>query len=389
MKTTLSALALAATAAWLSMTHGIMGAGYDSPLTLRLKAQAEKGDAKAQFALGRIYDVGQGVSADKSEAARWYMRSAKKQYAPAQASLALLHFLGEGVGKSPRRASELIDLASKAEHNYNDKEKRHIASMRQKIKEAEPTYVRFHTNYDGVGRYGGSFQEGDIAKVTKKIDDNYFEASTNFDSENGRLARWDKVDVVTSEQANRRREEQNKERRAQTLAAERQDMTVAILESGLIKDEQSLEHLSTLQIEDHYKTAQRILQKRTRSAAARTSQPQPAAQYIYHRNRSGDVELVPVGAVWNGQVLKADRFGRITPEPIDAVPPPRRMSAITEVTPDAYGIGRNADDFGRPHTYRTRDGRSIGVYQDDVERDAYGPGVHADMFGRRVYDSEP
>jgi hypothetical protein len=69
--------------------------------------------------------------------------------------------------------------------------------------------------------------------------------------------------------------------------------------------------------------------------------------------------------------------------------PPGRMSGVTEVTPNAYGLGRNADGFGRPHTYRTRDGRSVGIFQDGVERDAYGAGVHADTFGRPVYDSQP
>jgi hypothetical protein len=60
------------------------------------------------------------------------------------------------------------------------------------------------------------------------------------------------------------------------------------------------------------------------------------------------------------------------------------------VSPNAYGLGVNSDEFGRPHTYRTRDGERLSpIFQGDVKRDAYGLGVHSDQFGRPVYDSKP
>lgn len=62
----------------------------------------------------------------------------------------------------------------------------------------------------------------------------------------------------------------------------------------------------------------------------------------------------------------------------------------TEVYPNAYGLGINADQFARPHVYRYRDGEAVSpIFQGDVKRDAYGLGVHADPFGRPVYDSTP
>jgi uncharacterized protein len=36
------------------------------------KAKAEKGDAGAQFNLGKMYDFGHGVTKDEAEAVKWY-----------------------------------------------------------------------------------------------------------------------------------------------------------------------------------------------------------------------------------------------------------------------------------------------------------------------------
>ena len=58
------------------------------------------------------------------------------------------------------------------------------------------------------------------------------------------------------------------------------------------------------------------------------------------------------------------------------------------VWPNAYGLGVNADQYGRPHTYQLQDGQQLDpTFQDGVKRNAYGLGVHQDQFGRPVYDS--
>ena len=59
-----------------------------------------------------------------------------------------------------------------------------------------------------------------------------------------------------------------------------------------------------------------------------------------------------------------------------------------QVTPNAYGLGVNSDQYGRPHQYRTQDGQVLDpIFNGGVKRDAYGLGVHMDQFGRPVYDS--
>jgi hypothetical protein len=68
----------------------------------------------------------------------------------------------------------------------------------------------------------------------------------------------------------------------------------------------------------------------------------------------------------------------------------RATGELLDVTPNAYGLGVNSDQYGRPHAYRTPDGDALpGVFTDGVRRDAYGLGAHADEFGRPLEDGEP
>ena len=70
--------------------------------------------------------------------------------------------------------------------------------------------------------------------------------------------------------------------------------------------------------------------------------------------------------------------------------PESQSNEFLDVKPNAYGLGVNADQYGRPHTYRTEDGQQLpGFFADGVRRDAYGLGVHADEFGRPLHDSKP
>ena len=60
------------------------------------------------------------------------------------------------------------------------------------------------------------------------------------------------------------------------------------------------------------------------------------------------------------------------------------------ITPNAYGPRVNADQYGRPQTYRTQDGQQLDpIFQGGVKQNAYGPGVGMDQFGRPVYSSPP
>jgi hypothetical protein len=60
-------------------------------------ARAERGDAKAQYNLARMYYRGQGVPQDYAAAARWSRKAADQGDAKAQYSLAYMYHQGQGV----------------------------------------------------------------------------------------------------------------------------------------------------------------------------------------------------------------------------------------------------------------------------------------------------
>ena len=75
-------------------------------ITVELRTNAEKGDAKSQFALGRIFDVGRGVKQDYAEAFRWYLKAAEQEHPLAQHMVGEMYRLGQGVAQSDAEAAK-------------------------------------------------------------------------------------------------------------------------------------------------------------------------------------------------------------------------------------------------------------------------------------------
>ena len=69
---------------------------YDTALK-EWRPLADQGDVKAQFNLGVMYQLGQGVPQDYAEAAKWYRLAADQGFAPAQFNLASMYIKGQGV----------------------------------------------------------------------------------------------------------------------------------------------------------------------------------------------------------------------------------------------------------------------------------------------------
>ena len=58
------------------------------------------------------------------------------------------------------------------------------------------------------------------------------------------------------------------------------------------------------------------------------------------------------------------------------------------VRPNAYGLGVNADQYGRPSSYQLQSGQQLDpIFNNGVKQNAYGPGVGQDQFGRPVYNT--
>ena len=73
-----------------------------------LFAEADSGNAEAQYWLGRIYDAGRLLPKDAEKSVHWYQKSAEQGYAPAEYFLCLMQANREELGseRCMRRAAE-------------------------------------------------------------------------------------------------------------------------------------------------------------------------------------------------------------------------------------------------------------------------------------------
>jgi TPR repeat protein len=76
------------------------------------RAAAEHGDADAQYALGTMYDEGQGVPRNYATAAKWYRRAAEQGDADAQSSLGLAYLNGHGTRRDDAKAFQWMGKAA-------------------------------------------------------------------------------------------------------------------------------------------------------------------------------------------------------------------------------------------------------------------------------------
>ena len=77
-----------------------------------IKAEAEKGEAAAQFQLGYNYHSGHGITQDFREAVKWYRKAAEQSYPSAQVKLYIMLRAGVGVEKDLTKAMEFLKAAA-------------------------------------------------------------------------------------------------------------------------------------------------------------------------------------------------------------------------------------------------------------------------------------
>jgi TPR repeat protein len=115
-------LSIAAVAALLALTSPAL-AGYDEGMAAykagdyaaalpELRAAADGGHARAQYALGSMYNEGKGVAPDAAQAAEWWNMAAEQNHAQAQFSLGVLYSSGKGVAKDNVAAHMWFSLAA-------------------------------------------------------------------------------------------------------------------------------------------------------------------------------------------------------------------------------------------------------------------------------------
>ncbi len=77
-----------------------------------LRQAALGGSAKSQYELGGLFEYGQGVKQNDSEAVYWYEKSAAQDFASAQYRLAILYDNGWGSPANKEKAFELYNAAA-------------------------------------------------------------------------------------------------------------------------------------------------------------------------------------------------------------------------------------------------------------------------------------
>ena len=78
-----------------------------------LLAQAEAGDAEAQYQVGQCYYHGEGVEKNLKEAVKWCQKAAKQEYAEAQFLLGSYYCQGIGIVQNCEKAFEWWEKAAK------------------------------------------------------------------------------------------------------------------------------------------------------------------------------------------------------------------------------------------------------------------------------------
>lgn len=73
---------------------------------------ADRGNAKAQFKLGKLYQSGMFVGTDPQKAFQLYTKAANQEYSPAQFELGLCYESGSGVVKDLQKAFQLYTKAA-------------------------------------------------------------------------------------------------------------------------------------------------------------------------------------------------------------------------------------------------------------------------------------
>ena len=86
---------------------------YNGVDVAAVRRQAESGNPESQSQLGVLYASGVGIAQDKTEAVRWYGKSAEQGFPLGQWNLAFMYLRGEGgVKEDPAKARELFQQAA-------------------------------------------------------------------------------------------------------------------------------------------------------------------------------------------------------------------------------------------------------------------------------------
>ena len=107
-----NSLSMSANEAYKIAADAYNAKDYDTALKYYQYA-AEKNDSQAQFSLGAMYAMGNGVTQNYAEAMKWYLKAANQGYASAQNNIGVMYMNGEYVKQDFTKAREYFSKAIK------------------------------------------------------------------------------------------------------------------------------------------------------------------------------------------------------------------------------------------------------------------------------------
>jgi TPR repeat protein/tRNA A-37 threonylcarbamoyl transferase component Bud32 len=138
-----------------------------------IRPKAEKGDADAQYELGRCYEEGNGVPKDARTAALWYKRASQQNHPEATLAFACCYRDGIGVPPDGNKAKQLYEKAAELGEAaaYIELSKMYCAPNDNKdLAEAERVLLKALAdgNMDAYSQLGAMFEaEGDLRKAAE------------------------------------------------------------------------------------------------------------------------------------------------------------------------------------------------------------------------------
>lgn len=123
----------------------------DYAKALRLvQPEAEKGLPEAQYSLGRMYALGQGVERDEVEAARWYHKAAEQGVVEAQYQLGEAYAEGNGVPQDYVKAYRWMSRAAKGGYQPAEAAK---TSFEELMSDEQLEQARQSSDQSGQGQH--------------------------------------------------------------------------------------------------------------------------------------------------------------------------------------------------------------------------------------------
>ena len=151
--------------------------GVSVPELTVLQKTAELGNAQAQFMLGNMYLLGQGVPRDFTKSAQWFQKAAEQGHVDAQFMLGAMHVQGQGVPKDYAKAAQWLQKPAEQENaeaqfilgmmyaNGLGVPQNYAKAIQWHQKAAEQGYIRAQNNLGHAYRLGQGVAKDEVKAV--------------------------------------------------------------------------------------------------------------------------------------------------------------------------------------------------------------------------------